>query len=97
MSDLQVVATIPAKAGSEDTVRGLLTTLAAATREEEGCVSYDLFESAAAPGTFVTVERWRAQEDLDAHLHSEHVGTAIAGATDHLDGDIVIHPLTPVS
>lgn len=97
MSDLQVVATIPAKAGSEDAVRGLLTTLAAATREEEGWLAYDLFESAAVPGTFVTVERWRGQEDLDAHLGSEHVGAAVAAATEHLGGNIAIHPLTPVS
>ena len=56
MSELHVVATIPAKPGSEDTVRALLTTLVAETRQEEGCLSYDLFESAAVPGTFVTVE-----------------------------------------
>lgn len=97
MSDLHVVATIPAKSGSEDTVRGLLTTLAGATRDEEGCLSYDLYESAAAPGVFVTVESWRNQDDLDAHLGTEHVGTAIAGAEGHLAGDIAIHPLVPVS
>lgn len=97
MSELNVVATIPAKSGSEDVVRGLLVTLAEATRAEDGCLSYELFESAAAPGTFVTVERWRNQEDLDAHMRTEHVGAAVAGAGDHLAGDIAIHPLVPVA
>jgi quinol monooxygenase YgiN len=97
MTDLHVVATIPAKSGSEDVVRGLLVTLADATRQEEGCLSYELSESASAPGTFVTVERWRNQEDLDAHMQTEHVGAAIAGAGDHLAGDIAIHPLVPVA
>lgn len=97
MSDLHVVAIIPAKNGSEDTVRGLLTTLAEATRGEEGCLSYHLYESAAAPGTFITVEEWRDQDDLDAHMQSAHVGAAIAGAGEHLAGDIAIHPLTHVS
>ena len=58
MSDLQVVATIPAKPEAADAIREALTTLVAATRAEEGCLAYDLFESASAPGTFVTVERW---------------------------------------
>jgi len=56
MSELQVVATIPAKPGSEDAVRGVLSTLATATRDEDGCVGYDLYESGSAAGTFVTVE-----------------------------------------
>ncbi|MEO5983320.1 MAG: putative quinol monooxygenase [Pedococcus sp.] len=97
MSELHVVATIPAKSGSQDTVRDVLTKLAAATREEEGCLAYDLFESAAAPGTFVTVERWRGQADLDAHLTTPHIAEAMAASADHLGGEIAIHPLSPVS
>jgi quinol monooxygenase YgiN len=97
MSELYVVATIPAKSGSESVVRDLLVTLASATRGEDGCLSYELSESASAPGTFVTVERWRDQDDLDAHMRTDHVGAAIAGASDHLAGDIAIHPLVPVA
>ncbi len=95
MSELQVVATIPAKAGSEDGIREVLTTLATATRAEDGCVAYDLFESGGAPGTFVTVERWRDQAALDAHLAGPAVEAAFAGAGDHLAGEVAIHPLLP--
>ena len=52
MTDLRVVATIPAEPGSEDLVRDVLTTLVTATRQEEGCVEYLLFESQAEPGVF---------------------------------------------
>lgn len=97
MSELHVVATIPAKPGSEDTVRALLTTLVAETRQEEGCLSYDLFESAAVPGTFVTVEKWRGQDDLDAHLTTPHIAEAMKASADHLGGEIAIHPLAPVA
>ncbi len=96
-SELHVVATIPAKAGSEDVVRDALTTLAAATRQEEGCLAYDLYESAAAPGTYVTVEVWRGQDDLDAHMRSPHIAEALSGTAEHLGGEIAIHPLTPLS
>ncbi|MEO6512553.1 MAG: putative quinol monooxygenase [Nocardioides sp.] len=95
MSELQVVATIPAKAGSEDGIREALTSLATATRDEDGCVGYDLFESGSAPGTFVTIERWRDQAALDAHLAGPAVAAAFASAADHLAGEVAIHPLLP--
>ena len=96
MSELNVVATIPAKPGSEDTLREALQTLAAATRDEDGCLSYELFESASAPGTFVTLERWRGQDDLDAHMATPHIAAALAAADGNLAGDIAIHPLAPL-
>ncbi|MEJ7794796.1 MAG: putative quinol monooxygenase [Nocardioides sp.] len=97
MSELHAVATIPAKAGSEDAVRTALTTLAEATRQQEGCLSYDLYESASTPGTFVTVERWTDQAALEAHLGTPHVATAFAAADGHLSGEVAVHPLVPVS
>lgn len=96
MTDLRVVATIPAEPESEDLIRDVLTTLVTATRQEEGCVEYLLFESQAAPGVFVTIETWRAQADLDAHLQTPHLATAFAAAGDALNGEVAIHPLTPV-
>lgn len=96
MSELEVVATIPVKAEAVEEVRAALATLVAATREEEGCLRYDAYESAAAPGTFVTVETWRAQADLDAHMGSAHVAAAFAVLGDNVDGAVAIHPLQPL-
>jgi quinol monooxygenase YgiN len=96
MAELKIVAVLPAKAGSEAVVRDALTTLVAPTREEAGCVSYDLYESAVAPGTFFMVETWRGQSDIDAHFGTPHMQTALGVAGDHLDGPPQIHPLTPV-
>ncbi len=96
MADLRVVALIPAKPGSEETVRTALTRLAAATQDHEGCLAYELFESAAAPGTFVTIETWTSQEALDAHMQTQDIADAMTAAADHLGGSIDIHPLTSV-
>ncbi len=96
MTDVNVVATIPVKPEAVDQVRAALVTLAAATRDEEGCVSYDLYESAAAPGTFVTIERWTDAAALDAHMGTPHVATAFAAAGEALSGEVQIHSLTPV-
>lgn len=97
MSELNVVATIPVKAEHVETIRGALVQLAGATRQEAGCLAYDLYESAAAPGVFVTVERWTDRAALNAHMQSPHVAAAFAAAGDALSGDVAIHPLTPVA
>lgn len=96
MSELQVVATIPAKPEAADAIREALKALVAATLEEEGCLAYDLFESGSAPGTFVTVERWTDSAALDAHMAMPHVAAAFAAADGALSGDVAIHPLQPV-
>lgn len=97
MSELLVVATIPAKRKKVDELRVVLRALVAATREEEGCLSYDLYESASAPGTFITLERWVSQDALDAHLRTAHVGEALKASEGALRKDIEVHPLVPMS
>lgn len=97
MSDLNVVAVITATSGSETEVRDLLTELVTATRSETGCISYELFESATAPGTFVTIERWSDQAAMDAHMQTDHVAAAFAAAEAHLSEAPAIHVLRPVA
>lgn len=97
MSELRVVAEIVAKPGSEETIRTALAELTVATQSDEGCISYELFESAAVPGTFFTIESWANQESLDAHMQSPHIATAFAIAGDHVAAAPAIHPLMPVT
>ena len=95
---LTVVATITAKPGSESAVRDALADLARATREqEEGCLAYDLHVSTADPAVFVTIESWREQADLDAHMSTPHLQAALQAAGEHLAGAPAIHPLEPVA
>jgi quinol monooxygenase YgiN len=94
---MSVVAVLTAKTGQEDVVRHALSALVAPTREEEGCLAYELFESGAVPGVFVTQERWRGQGDLDAHLQTTHVAQAFASAGEALASAPGIHPLVPLS
>jgi quinol monooxygenase YgiN len=54
------------------------------TRAEHGCLAYDLFESASMPGTFITVELWRDQSDVDAHMQTAHIAAALAASEAHL-------------
>ena len=59
-------------------------------------MGYELYESAAAPGTFVTLETWTGQPALDEHMQTPHLAAAFAAAGDHLAGAPAIHPLTKV-
>lgn len=97
MTELHVVATIPAQPERAGDIRTALQQLATATRAEDGCLAYDLYESAAVPGTFVTVERWTGQDALDQHMATPHIAAAMAAADGALAGDIAIHPLVPVA
>ena len=93
---LHVVATIPIRADSVDLAHSALAELVAATRAEDGCLAYEAYESGAAPGLFVTVEQWRAQDDLDQHMTTSHVARAFEVLGPVLEGEVAIHPLQPL-
>lgn len=47
--------------------------LAAASREEEGCLNYRLHEDTEQRNHFVFVEEWESQEILGAHAKTPHI------------------------
>lgn len=49
-----------------------------ATREEPGCVSYELLEDLEDSTAFVLAESWRSELDLDAHTRTPHFREAMA-------------------
>ena len=93
---LHVVATIPIDPARTAEAGPALAQLAAASRDEEGCLRYEVFASTTVPGTFVTVEEWREQADMDHHMTQPHVATAFEVAGPLLAGEIAIHVLGEV-
>lgn len=93
---LTVTATIIAKPGSEAAVGEVLRALVPPSRQDEGCLSYDLYQSAADSSVFITIEQWETREDLQAHMQTSHVQEALSGAADLLNAAPQIHPLTPL-
>ncbi len=47
-------------------------SLVEASRKEDGCRAYDIFESATIPEHLMICETWRDQAALDAHSVSPH-------------------------
>ena len=75
-----VIAEIKARPGQEAALREVLLTLPGPTRQEAGCINYDLHEHASEHGWFVFHENWRSKADLDRHLATPHVTAALAKA-----------------
>lgn len=87
---INAVAVITGKPGTGDQLEPALRELAAATHGEQGCILYSVQRGLAEPDTFVTVEKWHSQEDLDAHLQTPHVAAAIGAATPLLARELQI-------
>jgi quinol monooxygenase YgiN len=47
--------------------------VAAASREEPGCISYRLYEDTELDNDFVFVEEWESSEALQQHFATSHV------------------------
>lgn len=52
----------------------------AATRQEPGCLVYDIYESLTARGSFVAVEQWESEAAIDAHFLLPHTATFLEAA-----------------
>ena len=78
MSQLIVIANITAKPDQVDLVKSALLKLIKPTRQENGCIQYDLHQDNEQSSVFVFYERWESRALLQAHMASEHIKTYIA-------------------
>jgi quinol monooxygenase YgiN len=52
----------------------LATEMCRASRADEGCLGYRVYEDAEQPGRFVFVEEWQDDDALRAHFAQPHTG-----------------------
>ncbi len=55
----------------EEAIR-LYQELVAKTRQEKGCIKYELFQDVKDPSILAVIEEWESQEALDMHMKTEH-------------------------
>lgn len=60
-----------AKEGRRAEALDAAKALTAESLKQDGCIAYDVFESATRPGVLIICETWRDQAALDAHSASE--------------------------
>ncbi len=70
---LTVIAHMRAKPGKEQDLHDALAALVEPTRQENGCVNYDMHQGVEDPALFYFYENWESAEALDAHLQTPHL------------------------
>ena len=87
---LTVIAKFRAKPGMESRLRDLLHSLTGPTRLEDGCINYDLHESAEDPAAFALYENWTSTAHLETHLKAPHLEKLFKAAPELIQGEIEI-------
>lgn len=70
---LVVIALVKVKPGNEAAFAAAARSILIPTRAEAGNISYDFHQSATDAGEFATFELWDTAEQLDAHMHAQHM------------------------
>ena len=97
MAEISTVAVITATPGAGDRLEEVLRRLAEASHQEAGCLLYSLQRGLRDGDVFVTVEKWESLADLEAHLASGHVASALSEAGDLLAEPPRIVPARPLT
>ena len=99
---MKVILRVLANPGKIDELRSILLELAAQSRNENGCLNYEVLQNTADPCDFTLVEEWTTEAALDAHLKTKHVQESFAKGIPLLEGSAVgsepsAHAPVPVS
>ncbi len=68
-----VVGRVMTDAGRRGDLVRIGQAVAVASRAEEGCLSYRLYEDTEAVDEFVFVEEWESQKALERHFGTPHI------------------------
>ena len=75
---VRVLAKVVALPEQVASVKALLLTLVEQTRQEPGCIRYELWQNENDPTNFNWVEEWESREALESHLNTPHFKTTNA-------------------
>ena len=91
---LTVIAFMRAKPGAEEELGRRLMELVEPSRQETGCLNYDLHRSNTDPAVWVMYENWRSRADLETHFQTAPLQRLVKDKDRLLVGDIDMHYLS---
>ncbi len=74
---LRVVARLTAFPDKVAELKSLLLSIIEPTRQEAGCIKYELLQNQSEPTDFTFVEEWESAALLEVHLGSTHIQDAL--------------------
>ena len=92
-----IIATLHARPGMEQALEARMRTMIAATRQEPGCIRYDLQRSELDSASYVMIEYWADAQALQLHFDSPHMAALSQDLPELLDRPVHIERLTPVA
>lgn len=95
MAKLTIVANIKANPDKVDLVKAELLKLIEITREEAGCINYDLHQDNENPGHFLFYENWESRDLWQAHMQAPHLAEYMA-ATDGAVAEFTLNEMTVI-
>lgn len=76
-NSIRIVARLVANPASVEQVRSILIDLIEPTRQETGCISYELHQNLTDKTDFIFIEEWSSDAAIDAHLATKHIKDAL--------------------
>ncbi|MEL6346792.1 MAG: putative quinol monooxygenase [Myxococcota bacterium] len=95
MTHLTITGNVIAHPDKIDLIKAELLKLIATTREEAGCVQYDLHQDNENPAYFMFFENWESRELWQAHMNAPHLA-AFMQATEGAIEKFWVHELTRI-
>lgn len=83
--ELKIIAVMKVKPESIDALKPIFQAVVTGSQEEEGCISYNLYQDINDPAKFVMVEEWKSQAAIDFHNNTEHFKTFKAASADMIE------------
>jgi len=90
---LTIVAIIESTEAGRELVQSELEKLIEPTRNEEGCIQYDLHQDNENPNLFLFFENWVNRELWQVHMENENLA-AFKQNTEGALKDLTIHEMT---
>lgn len=75
---IRVVAQVVARTEKISEVQTILQEIIAPTRQETGCLSYQLLHHRSNPAVFLFIEEWADEQAIDTHFGTAHIQQALA-------------------
>jgi quinol monooxygenase YgiN len=76
-----VIGRVKTDADKRDALVRIGEAVAAASRNEAGCISYRLYEATDLENEFVFVEEWQSDEALQLHFATPHIAEFMQAIT----------------
>lgn len=73
--ELTIIATIIIQPDKIQEMLPIFEAVVTGSQEEEGCISYNLYQDIADSTKFTILEEWKSQEAINFHNNTEHFKT----------------------